>query len=365
MSANGDIVVGEMRLRALMAAGADVLAAELDTVLGTAWDEALEPYRHDGLTCRFISNIDPTDAGQKLKGLDPETTLFIVSSKTFGTLETLTNARLARAFSLVLVIVLISAKFSWRVRQTPARRLLQPLVDAPVLQERRREALVVEIAGLGLTAAAGETACPVTRLDQAQPGDILSWWTVGSDSNDHSMLIVAVDWQSAKAYPADHALSDPALAGTTYYEVEVVDSSSGTHTNDSRVVSVNGVDTQIAGIGTGTIGLLVNASFEIVGYTWSLPTSNYDTQRTGYLWIEFERAGEYRTVGCGIRANRSTDSCSLPASVTSTSGWLISIKVPTQTANCPFNPILMEPGIKPFSKSVWITLAACGAFHPW
>jgi glucose-6-phosphate isomerase len=62
--------------------------------------EALEPYRQDGLTCRFISNIDPTDAGQKLKGLDPATTLFIVSSKTFGTLETLTNARLCKAWLL-------------------------------------------------------------------------------------------------------------------------------------------------------------------------------------------------------------------------------------------------------------------------
>ena len=62
--------------------------------------EALEPYRQDGLECRFISNIDPTDAGTTLKGLDPATTLFIVSSKTFGTLETLTNARLCRAWLL-------------------------------------------------------------------------------------------------------------------------------------------------------------------------------------------------------------------------------------------------------------------------
>ncbi|RYC13749.1 glucose-6-phosphate isomerase [Nocardioides zhouii] len=62
--------------------------------------EALAPYRQDGLTCRFISNIDPTDAGQTLTGLDPETTLFIVSSKTFGTLETLTNARLCKAWLL-------------------------------------------------------------------------------------------------------------------------------------------------------------------------------------------------------------------------------------------------------------------------
>ncbi|WP_169166027.1 glucose-6-phosphate isomerase [Cellulomonas taurus] len=58
--------------------------------------EALKPYVQDGLELRFVSNIDPTDLAEKVKGLDPTTTLFIVASKTFGTLETLTNARLAR-----------------------------------------------------------------------------------------------------------------------------------------------------------------------------------------------------------------------------------------------------------------------------
>jgi len=58
--------------------------------------EALKPYCQPGLEVRFISNIDPADLAQKLDGLDPETTLFIIASKTFGTLETLTNARLAR-----------------------------------------------------------------------------------------------------------------------------------------------------------------------------------------------------------------------------------------------------------------------------
>ncbi|WP_439331684.1 glucose-6-phosphate isomerase [Nocardioides silvaticus] len=62
--------------------------------------EALKPYRHDDIECRFISNIDPTDAAETLAGLDPATTLFIVSSKTFGTLETLTNARLCRSWLL-------------------------------------------------------------------------------------------------------------------------------------------------------------------------------------------------------------------------------------------------------------------------
>jgi glucose-6-phosphate isomerase len=67
--------------------------------------EALAAYRAlpdlpEGLECRFISNIDPTDAATTLAGLDPATTLFIVSSKTFGTLETLTNARLCKAWLL-------------------------------------------------------------------------------------------------------------------------------------------------------------------------------------------------------------------------------------------------------------------------
>ena len=58
--------------------------------------EALKPYVQAGLELRFVSNIDPTDVYEKTSDLDPETTLFIVASKTFGTLETLTNARLAR-----------------------------------------------------------------------------------------------------------------------------------------------------------------------------------------------------------------------------------------------------------------------------
>lgn len=58
--------------------------------------EALQPYADAGISARFVSNIDPTDIAQKSAGLDPETTLFIVASKTFTTLETLTNARLAR-----------------------------------------------------------------------------------------------------------------------------------------------------------------------------------------------------------------------------------------------------------------------------
>jgi len=62
--------------------------------------EALKSYVAEGLSARFISNIDPADCAEKVADLDPETTLFIIASKTFTTLETLTNARMARDWFL-------------------------------------------------------------------------------------------------------------------------------------------------------------------------------------------------------------------------------------------------------------------------
>ena len=60
--------------------------------------EALRPYWQPGLGVRFVSNVDGTHVAETLRGLDPETTLFIVASKTFTTQETLTNALSARAW---------------------------------------------------------------------------------------------------------------------------------------------------------------------------------------------------------------------------------------------------------------------------
>ena len=57
---------------------------------------ALRYYSDRDMTFRFVSNIDPTDITEALRGLDPAETLFIVASKTFGTQETLTNAKAAR-----------------------------------------------------------------------------------------------------------------------------------------------------------------------------------------------------------------------------------------------------------------------------
>jgi glucose-6-phosphate isomerase len=61
---------------------------------------ALYDYALKGLTCRFVSNVDPADITTALEDLDPDQTLFVISSKTFTTLETLTNAKVAREWLL-------------------------------------------------------------------------------------------------------------------------------------------------------------------------------------------------------------------------------------------------------------------------
>ena len=62
--------------------------------------EALRHYSERSLTFRFVSNVDGTDFAEAVEDLDPAETLFIVSSKTFTTLETMTNAQTARTWSL-------------------------------------------------------------------------------------------------------------------------------------------------------------------------------------------------------------------------------------------------------------------------
>lgn len=60
--------------------------------------EALAAYRHERLRCRFVSNVDGSDLYRAICDLDPATTMFVISSKTFTTQETLTNARSARVW---------------------------------------------------------------------------------------------------------------------------------------------------------------------------------------------------------------------------------------------------------------------------
>ncbi len=60
--------------------------------------EALQAFRHPRIRCSFVSNVDGADIAGVLADADPASTLFVVASKTFGTIETLTNARTARAW---------------------------------------------------------------------------------------------------------------------------------------------------------------------------------------------------------------------------------------------------------------------------
>lgn len=62
--------------------------------------EALRPYTDRELAFRFVSNVDGADLHEALQGLDPETTLFVISSKTFTTIETISNATSARSWLL-------------------------------------------------------------------------------------------------------------------------------------------------------------------------------------------------------------------------------------------------------------------------
>src|SRR5450432_363777 len=62
--------------------------------------EALKHYSDSDMTFRFVSNVDGTDFAEAVVDLDPTETLFVISSKTFTTLETMTNAQTARAWAL-------------------------------------------------------------------------------------------------------------------------------------------------------------------------------------------------------------------------------------------------------------------------
>jgi len=62
--------------------------------------EALRPYQSEALRVHFVSNVDGAHLAEAVRGLDPATTLFVVASKTFTTMETMTNAKSARAWLL-------------------------------------------------------------------------------------------------------------------------------------------------------------------------------------------------------------------------------------------------------------------------
>ena len=124
--------------------------------------EALRHYTRRDLTFRFVSNVDSTDFVEATRDLDPDETLFVISSKTFTTLETMTNAHSARAWALAalgdeaavakhFVAVSTNADEVARVRHRPGehvrvlglgrRPLLDGLGDRPLDDARDRARL--------------------------------------------------------------------------------------------------------------------------------------------------------------------------------------------------------------------------------
>ena len=84
--------------------------------------EALKHYSDRALTFRFVSNVDGTDFAEATRDLDPAETLFIVSSKTFTTLETMTNAQTAPR--------LVPAAAAGRRRQAVAKHFVAVSTNA-------------------------------------------------------------------------------------------------------------------------------------------------------------------------------------------------------------------------------------------
>ena len=103
--------------------------------------EALKHYSDRDLTFRFVSNVDGTDFAEATRDLDPAETLFIVSSKTFTTLETMTNAHTARAWCLQGARATTTGR-----RQALRRRLDQRRGGGEV---RHRHGQHVRVLGLG------------------------------------------------------------------------------------------------------------------------------------------------------------------------------------------------------------------------
>jgi hypothetical protein len=116
----------------------------------------------------------------------------------------------------------------------------------------------------------------ITNVLSVQPGDIGARWEVGTDEG-HTMIVVGVNTANPKAYPLSSSDVNfvPELAGTTYYELTVLDSSASGHSNDTRMITYNGKTELSGGAGRGVMGVFVNASGNLVAHTWSLPTSNY------------------------------------------------------------------------------------------
>lgn len=131
-------------------------------------------------------------------------------------------------------------------------------------------------------------ASRVTHFLNVLPGDIGARWEVGTSSG-HTFMVVGVNLDSAKAYPASSSDVNfvPELAGSTYYEMTVLDSSSSGHSgsSDTRMITYNGMTELSGGAGRGVMGVFADANGNVIGHTWSIPSSSYLKTKNGMTTI--------------------------------------------------------------------------------
>lgn len=112
----------------------------------------------------------------------------------------------------------------------------------------------------------------IKDLSKVLPGDVIAirkW----SDWSGHSAIVESIDWASAKAYPVGSGATDPDLDGAWIVPVRVLDSTRYVHSDDTRSSATGSSE----GLGLGTMGVVMNEAYEIIGHTWSLPTADIGT----------------------------------------------------------------------------------------
>ncbi len=122
----------------------------------------------------------------------------------------------------------------------------------------------------------------ISHLSDILPGDVMVKRDVGTTTG-HVWIVKDVILGQPMPYPANMPDTQNHLIGTTYYEVDVLDCSSGYHSNDTRKVFYNGQLHETHGAGVGTIGVLVDANGVVIGHTWSLPSSNYNNNTANWV----------------------------------------------------------------------------------
>lgn len=122
----------------------------------------------------------------------------------------------------------------------------------------------------------------ITNIRQSKPGDIISIHYL-SGTSGHTAILVDLHLEDPMAYPQNGNNLVPELAGTHFYRMTIMDSTSYPHSNDTRRFTVTDEDDvvtnhQITGAGTGDMGIFLDINGNIIGHMWSLPNSAYGTQ---------------------------------------------------------------------------------------